>query len=384
MTGCARRGRQDERPAPLELFELSELVDEWASPAQRRSGASEAGGGERPWGMEGSKVRFLDTFGPSDDDVQGMLGSLFIRAEIGNKETEDFQRVVKSLRSGAKHLKAEADRYRKALENLQRKHEQLQSETTALFAYNRELFFTAEDATTRLAKRATGDQPFWRRLQLAIHCGRACRGWRDLCVARRRTRVAMRIVYRRRVWRYKDAVLRLWKMALHFARFARTWLGVWRRASSQQRRCRERRGNIVLLSVLSRRARRWRLEVMRVWLHIAIAKRKRCQQDEKVERVLLGKRRQALNSAVCSWHTQAVNAAKRRRAVRRMDVKTRDRVLRSTIIGWEGQVCGFAHLRSVLCRVFRRTLQRGALNAWRVRALGGGRRQRETLRRALR
>jgi hypothetical protein len=334
--------------------------------------------------MEGSKVRFVDTFGPSDDDVQGMLGSLFIRAEIGNKETEDFQRVVKSLRSGAKHLKAEADRYRKALENLQRKHEQLQSETTALFAYNRELFFTAEDATTRLAKRATGDQPFWRRLQLAIHCGRACRGWRDLCVARRRTRVAMRIVYRRRAWRYKDAVLRLWKMALHFARFARTWLGVWRRASSQQRRCRERRGNIVLLSVLSRRARRWRLEVMRVWLHIAIAKRKRCQQDEKVERVLLGKRRQALNSAVCSWHTQAVNAAKRRRAVRRMDVKTRDRVLRSTIIGWEGQVCGFAHLRSVLCRVFRRTLQRGALNAWRVRALGGGRRQRETLRRALR
>ena len=110
MTGCARRRRQDARPAPLELVELSELVAEWASPAQRCTGASEAGGGEGPGGMDGSTVRFVDTFGPSDDDVQGMLGSLLIRAEVGNKETEDFQRVVKSLRSEAKHLKAEADR----------------------------------------------------------------------------------------------------------------------------------------------------------------------------------------------------------------------------------------------------------------------------------
>ena len=370
MAGSPRRRRKDARPAPLELVELSELVAEWASPVQRGSGVSEAGDGKGPRVMARSQgsVRFEDTLGTSED-VQGMLGSLLIRAKVANKETEDFQRVVKSLRSEAKHLKAEADSYRSTLENLQRKHEQLQSETTALFAYNRELFFTAEDATTRLAKRATGDQPFWRRLNVAINCGRACRAWRDLYVARRRRRVAMRMVYRRRAWRYKDAVLGLWLMALHVA---------------QQMRSRERRANVVLLSVLSRRARRWRLEVMHVWLHIAIAKRKRCEQNEKVERVLLGKRRQAFNSVVCSWHTQSVDAAKRRRAVHQMDVKNRNRVLRSTIIGWEGQVCGFAHLRSVLCRVFRRILQRGALNAWRVRALGGGRRQRETLRRALR
>ena len=107
MAGSPRRRRKDARPAPLELVELSELVAEWASPVQRGSGVSEAGDGKGPRVMARSQgsVRFEDTLGTSED-VQGMLGSLLIRAKVANKETEDFQRVVKSLRSEAKHLKA--------------------------------------------------------------------------------------------------------------------------------------------------------------------------------------------------------------------------------------------------------------------------------------
>jgi septation ring formation regulator EzrA len=67
-----------------------------------------------------------------DDDLQSMLGLLLVRAEVANKETEDFQRAVKSLRSEARRHKAQADRYRSALGDLQRKHEQLQSETCSL------------------------------------------------------------------------------------------------------------------------------------------------------------------------------------------------------------------------------------------------------------
>ena len=383
------RRRQDAcRPAPLELSELTELAAEWDA---GRS-FSEPAGVEWPWAaatrrsqLSSSRgVDLGDAMDTGDDDLQSMLGSLLVRAEVANKETEDFQRAVKSLRSEARRHKAQADRYRSALGDLQRKHEQLQSETTALFVYNRELFSTAEDATTRLAKRATGDQPFWRRLQLATAGGRVWRAWRDLCVARQRRRVAMRIVYRRRAHRCAGAGFGLWKIATQVARFARSCLGVWRRASAQQIQSRERRANVVLLSVLSRRARRWRLAVMHVWQHTAVTNRRLHEQIGNAERELADKRRQASGSFIFAWRAQAVVAAKRRRASHRMLAKRRSRLLRCAILGWERQACGLAQLRSMLCRVHRRRSQRGAYTAWRGRALARGRWQREHLGRVFR
>ena len=131
------RRRQDAcRPAPLELSELTELAAEWDA---GRS-FSEPAGVEWPWAAATRRSQLAssrgvdlgDAMDTGDDDLQSMLGSLLVRAEVANKETEDFQRAVKSLRSEARRHKAQADRYRSALGDLQRKHEQLQSETTAL------------------------------------------------------------------------------------------------------------------------------------------------------------------------------------------------------------------------------------------------------------
>ena len=98
------RRRQDAcRPAPLELSELTELAAEWDA---GRS-FSEPAGVEWPWAaatrrsqLSSSRgVDLGDAMDTGDDDLQSMLGSLLVRAEVANKETEDFQRAVKSLRS---------------------------------------------------------------------------------------------------------------------------------------------------------------------------------------------------------------------------------------------------------------------------------------------
>ena len=143
----------------------------------------------------------------------------------------------------------------------------------------------------------------------------------------------MRIVYRRSAHRRAGAGFGLWKIATQVARFARSCLGVWRRASAQQIQSRERRANVVLLSVLSRRARRWRLAVMHVWQHTAVTNRRLHEQIGNAERELADKRRQASGSFIFAWRAQAVVAAKRRRASHRMLAKRRSRLLRCAILG---------------------------------------------------
>ena len=194
----------------------------------------------------------------------------------------------------------------------------------------------------------------------------------------------MRIVYRRSARRCKCVGFGLWKIAMQVARFARSCLGVWRRASEQQKQCRERRANVVLLSVLSRRARRWRLAVMQVWKRTAATNRRVCERIVKGERELADKRRQSLDSVTSVWRTLAVDAAKRRRALHRMLAKRRFRLLWCAMLGWERQACGLSRLRYMLSRFHLRRSKRGAYSAWRRRALAGGRWQRHHLARVVR
>ena len=169
-----------------------------------------------------------------------------VRTEVANKETEDFQRVAKRLKSEAAHYKSQARFYQKSLEEMESQSAHVQSETAALFDFNRELFGTAERATLKLATVITVKRELLRRFQVSTAGGRAWRAWSKLCVFRRWSSMFIIISIRRKIRTFKQAVLREWERAAHLRRRIRHCLGVWSRTTRQHRSSRERRGEVVL------------------------------------------------------------------------------------------------------------------------------------------
>ena len=293
-----------------------------------------------------------------------------VRSEVAHTETAQFDRVVQRLRSQVSHYKAQAALYKRSFEDTQRQHEQVQAALASLVAYNRELFFSAERSCSLLATRVDGQRPFFRKFQVATVGGHVWRAWKTLCVNRRRHSCTLLFVYRRKAWRWKQATLCRWKDSAQLQHTARWQMGAWRRAVGQQQRGRQRRENVVMFGVLSRRARGWKLEVLSSWRHATmfatIKRRKKMQMCNR----LSCKQMSDIRESFQTWGKHTYDVIRLQRVLSIFHRKKTTTHLQNLVGKWAQNTAEETKLRDVISSVLFRTARNSVFSAWRQRICG--------------
>jgi len=173
-----------------------------------------------------------------------------VRDEVAQQQTDELHRDLHRARSEAAHRQSQVRHYRQAIEDLERKHEQMQATTSALLQMNGDLLSETE-ATKAILSRRTASA-CTNQLRLVRKCltldkgGRAWRAWRVEIYRKRRSHAALHLILRRRQ-----------TLAL------RSWIDAFGQDLRSDRR--QMRNKSVLLAILKRRARNWRRLVLRTW-----------------------------------------------------------------------------------------------------------------------
>ena len=337
----AERGPGDN--APLEIAELARIAilkAEWAGKASlagSRDSNPDASHVRGDGGLVDSTLGQLE----EEEDVQSLLGSLFVRAEVAEKETEGFGRVVQRLQEQIAHYKLKARRYKCAIHEGERKLSSLQSECGALVDYNRELFASAEKLSSQLAvqarvqRRVFGHQVLRHRVMTAA--GRVWRAWHGLNIMTRRHRVLFLLATRRKVVQYQSLVVRTWKGNLHNHRFIRMWLRAWRRTSSRAAALRHRRGMLVQLSALRKRAKRWKREVLQRWIQTVLTSRKANVYNRRIQARIATMQTITLRTVLLAWSRNACEARRYREI---LGCSLRHTLSRIVMSEWQRQLVG--------------------------------------------